>query len=125
MSKVDTTFDFGGPLIREWGLDVTVYKRMGDVYNPSTGSVMVNETPMTVKAVIGAVNPKEYEGVYQENDIIVYTDVSAMVPYAPESDDRILYPEYDGSGSRSAKVIMTKIYRGDGVVYAKSLARPQ
>lgn len=125
MSKVDTTFDFGGPLIREWGLDATVYKRMGDVYNPSTGTVAVNETPMAVKVVIGAVTPKEYEGVYQENDIVIYTDVSAMAPYAPETDDRILYPAYDGSGSRSGKVIMSKIYRGDNAVYCKSLVRPQ
>ena len=125
-SLVDTTFGpLAGPLIRQWGVDVTVIKTGGPgVYDPNTGTVANAETRITVKAVLLDANPEEYEGLYQQGDQKVYVDPEPIRPDSVQTDDWLEYAATTG-GTIKAKVVSVKAYRGDAPVMDALLVRPQ
>ena len=126
MSLVDTTFGpLAGPLIRQWGIDVTVIKTGGaGVYDPATGVVANAETRIAVKAVLLDANPEEYEGVYQQGDQKIYVDPEPIRPDSMQTDDWIEWPATTGGVIRG-KVVSVKAYRGDAPVMDAVLVRPQ
>ena len=87
MSKVDDVFDFADELIDEWGHYVTFVRKENSVYDPETGSTTETETRQQVKVVISKLNIREYEGLYQANDVKIILDpVQVNYIYITEQD---------------------------------------
>jgi hypothetical protein len=125
MSQIDSTFaGIPAPILAKWGHDITYLKTsQSRTYNPTTGAVSGYDTPVTVKAVISRVNPREYEGLYQATDIKVIMGTEELGSYYPSELDRLQYQQ-DGA-TREAKIISVTSYRGDNPILHTVIARPQ
>jgi hypothetical protein len=125
MGRIDTTFaPIAGPLLRDWGQDITYVKTSTPrTYNPTTGAVTGADTTVTVRALIVRVNPRESEGLYQTTDIKVILGSAELGTYYPTEADRIRYLQ-DGA-IREAKILNVTTYRGDNPVLHTLIARPQ
>ncbi len=125
MGRIDTTFaPIAGPLLRDWGQDITYIKTSTPrSYNPTTGAVTGADTNVTVRALIVRVNPRESEGLYQTTDIKVILGSAELGTYYPTEADRIRYLQ-DGA-TREAKILNVTTYRGDNPVLHTLIARPQ
>jgi hypothetical protein len=125
MGRIDTTFaPIAGPLLRDWGQDITYIKTSTPrSYNPTTGAVTGADTNVTVRALIVRVNPREAEGLYQTTDIKVIIGNSELGTYYPTEADRIQYSQ--AGVTREAKILNVTTYRGDNPVLHTIIARPQ
>ena len=124
MSKVDDVFDFADELIDEWGHYVTFVRKENSVYDPETGTTTETETRKQVKVVISKLNIREYEGLYQANDVKIILDpVQVDYIYITEQD-YFLVPR-EGAPDEHMKVIRPVTYRGDRPVAYVIIARPQ
>jgi hypothetical protein len=125
MGRIDTTFaPIAGPLLRDWGQDITYVKTSTPrTYNPTTGAVSGADTTVTVRALIVRLNPRESEGLYQTTDIKVILGSAELGTYYPTEADRIRYLQ-DGA-TREAKILNVTTYRGDNPVLHTLIARPQ
>jgi hypothetical protein len=125
MGRIDTTFaPIAGPLLRDWGQDITYVKTSTPrTYNPTTGAVSGADTTVTVRALIVRLNPRESEGLYQTTDIKVILGSDELGTYYPTEADRIRYLQ-DGT-IREAKILNVTTYRGDNPVLHTLIARPQ
>jgi hypothetical protein len=125
MGRIDTTFaPIAGPLLRDWGQDITYVKTSTPrTYNPTTGAVSGADTNVTVRALIVRLNPRESEGLYQTTDIKVILGSAELGTYYPTEADRIRYLQ-DGA-TREAKILNVTTYRGDNPVLHTLIARPQ
>jgi len=125
MSQIDSTFaGIPAPILAKWGHDITYLKTSKSrTYNPTTGAVSGYDTPVTVKAVISRVNPREYEGLYQATDIKVIMGTEELGSYYPSELDRLQYQQ-DGT-TREAKIISVTSYRGETPILHTVIARPQ
>jgi hypothetical protein len=125
MSQIDSTFaGTPAPILAKWGHDITYLKTsQSRTYDPNTGAVSGYDTPVTVKAVISRVNPREYEGLYQATDIKVIMGTEELGSYYPSELDRLQYQQ-DGV-TREAKIISVTSYRGDNPILHTVIARPQ
>jgi hypothetical protein len=125
MGRIDTTFaPIAGPLLRDWGQDITYIKTSTPrTYNPTTGVVTGADTNVTVRALIVRVNPRESEGLYQTTDIKVIIGNSELGTYYPTEADRIQYSQ--AGVTREAKILNVTTYRGDNPVLHTIIARPQ
>jgi hypothetical protein len=125
MGRIDTTFaPIAGPLLRDWGQDITYVKtNTPRTYDPTTGTVNGADTQITVRALIVRLNPRESEGLYQTTDIKVILGSEELGTYYPTEADRIRYPQ-DGT-IREAKILSVTTYRGDNPVLHTLIARPQ
>ena len=111
MSKVDDVFDFADELIDEWGHYVTFVRKENSIYDPETGSTTETETRQQVKVVISKLNIREYEGLYQANDVKIILDpVQVNYIYITEQD-YFLVPR-EGADDEMMKVIRPVTYRG-------------
>ena len=125
MSRVDTTFAaIPGPLLKEWGQDITYIKTTTPrVYDPTTGTVNGADVRVTIKALIVRLSPREFEGLYQTTDVKVIFGNTELGTYYPTEADRI---EYTQAGvTREAKILNITTYRGDNPVLHTIIARPQ
>ena len=124
MSKVDDVFDFADELIDEWGHYVTFVRKENSVYDPETGSTTETETRQQVKVVISKLNIREYEGLYQANDVKIILDpVQVNYIYITEQD-YFLVPR-ENAPDEYMKIIKPVTYRGDRPVAYVIIARPQ
>jgi len=125
MSQIDSTFaGIPAPILAKWGHDITYLKTsQSRTYDPNTGAVSGYDTPVTVKAVISRVNPREYEGLYQATDIKVIMGTEELGSYYPSELDRLQYRQ-DGA-TREAKIITVTSYRGESPILHTVIARPQ
>ena len=124
MSKVDDVFDFADELIDEWGHYVTFVRKENSVYDPETGATTETETRMQVKVVITKLNIREYEGLYQANDVKIILDpVQVNYIYITEQD-YFLVPR-ENAPDEYMKIIKPVTYRGDRPVAYVIIARPQ
>jgi hypothetical protein len=125
MGRIDTTFaPIAGPLLRDWGQDITYVKTSTPrTYNPTTGAVSGADITVTVRALIVRLNPRESEGLYQTTDIKVILGSDELGTYYPTEADRIRYLQ-DGT-TREAKILSVTTYRGDNPVLHTIIARPQ
>jgi hypothetical protein len=125
MGRIDTTFaPIAGPLLRDWGQDITYVKtNTPRTYDPTTGTVNGADTQITVRALIVRLNPRESEGLYQTTDIKVILSSDELGTYYPTEADRIRYLQ-DGA-TREAKILNVTTYRGDNPVLHTIIARPQ
>lgn len=111
-------------VLADWGQTITYIKTSTPrVYNPTTGTVSGADTPVSVKAVITRINPRESEGLYQTTDLKVIIGTSELGTYYPTEADRIQYTQ-DGA-TREAKIVAIASYRGDNPVMHVLIARPQ
>jgi len=125
MGRIDTTFaPIAGPLLRDWGQDITYVKtNTPRTYDPTTGTINGADTQITVRALIVRLNPRESEGLYQTTDIKVILSSDELGTYYPTEADRIRYLQ-DGA-TREAKILNVTTYRGDNPVLHTLIARPQ
>ena len=124
MSKVDDVFDFADELIDEWGHYVTFVRKENSVYDPETGTTTETKTEKQVKVVISKLNIREYEGLYQANDVKIILDpVQVDYIYITEQD-YFLVPR-ENAPDEHMKVIKPTTYRGDRPVAYVIIARPQ
>ena len=124
MSKVDDVFDFADELIDEWGHYVTFVRKENSVYDPETGATTETKTEKQVKVVISKLNIREYEGLYQANDVKIILDpVQVDYIYITEQD-YFLVPR-ENAPDEMMKVIKPVTYRGDRPVCYVIIARPQ
>ena len=124
MSKVDDVFDFADELIDEWGHYVTFVRKENSVYDPETGSTTETETRKQVKVVISKLNIREYEGLYQANDVKIILDPVQVDYIYITTQDYFLVPR-EGADDEYMKVIEPVTYRGDRPVAYVIIARPQ
>ena len=124
MSKVDDVFDFADELIDEWGQIVTFVRKENSTYDPESGTTSESETRMQVKVVITKLNIREYEGLYQANDVKIILDpVQVDYIYITEQD-YFLVPR-ENAPDEYMKIIKPVTYRGDRPVAYVIIARPQ
>jgi len=125
MSLIDDTFAaVPGPLLKQWGQNVTYIKAATvETYNPTTGVVSGSETAVAAKAIIARVNPRESEGLYQATDLKFIMSADELGTYYPSERDSIQYTE--AGATRRAKIIAITSYRGDNPVLHTFVARPQ
>ena len=124
MSKVDDVFDFADELIDEWGHYVTFVRKENSVYDPETGSTTETETRQQVKVVISKLNIREYEGLYQANDVKIILD-PVQVNYIYITDQDYFLVPRENAPDEMMKVIEPVTYRGDRPVAYVIIARPQ
>lgn len=125
MGRIDDVFaPIPTTVLNDWGQNITYVKTSTPrVYDPTTGSVSGADTPVTVKAVITRVNPRESEGLYQTTDLKVIIGTSELGTYYPTEADRIQYTQ--AGVTREAKIISITSYRGNNPVMHTLIARPQ
>jgi hypothetical protein len=125
MGLIDTTFaSLPTQLLADWGTNVTYIKAgTTETYNPVTGAVTSTETSLTVRAYIGKIEPKEFEGFYQTTDIKVIIGTSELGTYYPTVRDRIQYTET--GVTKVGRIIDIQTYRGDNPVLHTLIVRPQ
>ena len=125
MSRVDTTFGtLASRLVTYWSMSSVVFVRnKSDFYNPDTGVISTTEQRIPLKAVITKLLPKEYEGLYQKNDVKIIPDPTLIGIEPITESDWFEYPE-NGKTIR-AKVVESRWYRGDRPVAFIVIARPQ
>jgi hypothetical protein len=125
MSRVDTTFaSIPGPLLRDWGQDVTYVKAgYSTTYNPQTGGVLAAETRLTVRVLITQLKPEEFDSTYQTTDVKMLLGNSELEEYVPSVRDTI---EYEQNGTtRTGRIINVKTFRGERPVLHALVVRPQ
>jgi len=125
MSLVDTTFAaLPAQLLAQWGQNVTYLKaNVSPTYNTTTGEVSGADTSITVRALIFAANPEEFESFYQTNDLKVIIGNAELGAYSPSIRDRIQYSE--NAVTRTGRVISCKTSRGENPIVHTILLRPQ
>jgi len=125
MGLIDDVFaPVPASVLADWGQNITYIKTATPrTYDPTTGAVTGSDTPVTVKAVITRVTPREAEGLYQTTDLKVIIGASELGTYYPTETDRIQYQQ--AGATREAKIIAIITYRGDNPVYHSLIARPQ
>ncbi len=125
MSLIDATFaGVPGPLLKQWGQDITYIKASAvETYNPTTGVVSGSETTVSAKAIITRISPRESEGLYQATDLKIIMSADELGTYYPTERDSIQYTE--AGATRRAKVIAITSYRGDNPVLHTLIVRPQ
>ena len=125
MSLIDTTFaPIPGPLLTDWGSDITYIKAATtETYSPTTGLVSGAEVSFTVRAIITQVNPEEFDSTYQTTDLKLIIGNTELGAYTPSIRDRIEYT--DDSTTKTARIINVKTVRGDSPIYHTLIARPQ
>jgi hypothetical protein len=125
MSRVDATFGTLAPrLVSAWTMNGVVFVRnKSDVYDTDTGAITTVEERIPLKAVITKLSPKEYQGIYQAQDVKVIPDPTLIGDEPITQSDWFEYPE-NGKTIR-AKVIDARQYRGDSPVAFICIARPQ
>lgn len=124
MSKIDATFGpIPGPLIAEWGQDVT-FVRVDEpgVYDATTGLVATPETEFDVKAVIDEIKSKD-ANKYMEQDISIMIDPGQIGGHFITTADYWKIPT--PSGEQEAHIIDITTYRGDNAVFFECICRPQ
>ena len=125
MSKPDSVFGpLAGPLVAEWGSSCE-YIRVTDpgTYDPATGKVTSAEKRFDVKAVMLELEPKEYEGVFQQSDFKLIIDPGQIENSYITTSDRFIVP-FPG-GNKTCKVIDVVTYRGDAPISFEVIVRPQ
>ncbi len=125
MALIDTIFQpIPVSLLADFGQNVTYIKAgTTETYNPVTGSITSTETSTTVRAFIGKIEPKEFEGFYQTTDLKVIIGTSELGTYYPTIRDRIQYTE--AGTTKVARIIDINTYRGDNPVLHTLIVRPQ
>ena len=125
MSRVDQVFGTLAPrLVTSWSMSGVVFVRnRNDFYNVDTGVISTTEQRIPLKAVITKLLPKEYEGLYQKNDVKIIPDPTLIGIEPITESDWFEYPE-NGKTIR-AKVVESRWYRGDKPVAFIVIARPQ
>ena len=125
MSLIDDTFaPIPATILNDWGETITYIKTATPrTYDPTTGTVTGADTPISVKAVITRVNPRESEGLYQTTDLKVIIGTAELGTYFPTEADRIQYTQ--AGVTREAKIISITSYRGTNPVLHTVIARPQ
>lgn len=125
MSRIDTTFGtLAQRLVSGWSMSGVVFVRnTGETYDTDTGAVQQGEFRIPLNAVITKLSPKEYEGLYQSQDVKIIPDPTLIGDEPITQSDWFEYPE-NGRTIR-AKVIDARQYRGDSPVAFIVIARPQ
>lgn len=125
MSRIDTTFgSLAERLVTAWSMSGVVFLRSDPgTYDSDTGAVTTVFTRIPVKAVITRLTPKEYEGLYQSQDVKIIPDPTPLRPIPIKQSDFFEYPQ-NGRTVR-AKIIDIRGYRGDDDVASIIIARPQ
>ena len=125
MSLIDDTFaPIPATILNDWGETITYIKTATPrTYDPTTGAVTGADTPISVKAVITRVNPRESEGLYQTTDLKVIIGTAELGTYFPTEADRIQYTQ--AGVTREAKIVNITSYRGTNPVFHSLIARPQ
>ena len=125
MGLIDTTFaPIPTSVLNDWGQTITYIKTTTPrTYDPTTGAITGSDTPVTVRAVITRVNPRESEGLYQTTDLKIIIGVAELGTYYPTDADRVQYPQ--NGVTREAKIVAITSYRGDNPVMHVLIARPQ
>jgi len=125
MSLVDDTFaSIPAQLLADWGQNVTYLKaNTAPTYNTTTGVVSGADTSLTVRALIFAANPEEFESFYQTNDLKVIVGNAELGAYSPSIRDRIQYTE--NAVTRTGRIISCKTSRGENPIVHTLLVRPQ
>ena len=124
MSKVDDVFDFADELIDEWGQMVTFVRKQDSVYDRESGIVSETETRYEVKAVITKLDIREYDGLYQANDVKIIIDPVQLNYIYITTEDYFLVPR-ENEPDEYMKIIRPVTYRGDRPVAYVIIARPQ
>ena len=125
MSKADDVFGpLAGPLVQEWGSSCQ-YIRVSDpgTYDPLTGQVNSAETTFNIKAVLLELEPKEYEGSFQQSDFKLIVDPGQVGGGYITTSDRFVVPF--PSGDKNCKIIDVVTYRGDKPINFEVVVRPQ
>jgi len=125
MSLIDDTFAaLPAQLLADWGQNVTYLKaNTAPTYNATTGIVSGADTSLTIRALIFAANPEEFEGFYQTNDLKVIIGNAELGAYSPSIRDRIQYTE--NAVTRTGRIISCKTSRGENPIVHTLLVRPQ
>jgi hypothetical protein len=125
MSRVDQVFGtLASRLVSSWTMSGVVFIRnKSDLYNSETGVITTTEQRIPLKAVITKLSPKEYQGLYQAQDVKIIPDPTLIGDEPITQSDWFEYPE-NGRTIR-AKVIDARRYRGDSPVAFIVIARPQ
>ena len=124
MSKVDDVFDFADELIDEWGQMVTFVRKQDSIYDRESGIVSETETRYEVKAVITKLDIREYDGLYQANDVKIIIDPVQLNYIYITTEDYFLVPR-ENEPDEYMKIIRPVTYRGDRPVAYVIIARPQ
>jgi len=125
MGLIDTTFgNLPTQLLADWGTNITYIKAGAtETYDPNTGAITSTETSLTVRAYIGRIEPKEFEGFYQTTDIKVIIGTAELSTYYPSVRDRIQYTE--AGTTKVGRIIDIQTYRGDNPILHTLIVRPQ
>lgn len=125
MGLIDTTFAaLPTQLLADWGINVTYIKAgTTETYNPVTGGITSTETSLTVRAYIGKIEPKEFDGFYQTTDLKIIVGTNELGTYYPTVRDRIQYTE--AGTTKVGRIIDIQTYRGDNPVLHTLIVRPQ
>jgi hypothetical protein len=125
MGLIDTTFgNLPTQLLADWGTNITYIKAGAtETYDPNTGAITSTETSLTVRAYIGKIEPKEFEGFYQTTDIKLIIGTAELGTYYPSVRDRIQYTET--GTTKVGRIIDIQTYRGDNPVLHTLIVRPQ
>jgi hypothetical protein len=102
---------------------VVFIRDVASAYDTTTGDVIRDEVRIPLKAVITKLTPKEYQGLYQKNDVKIIPDPTLLGEEPITESDWFEYPE-NGKIIR-AKVVESRWYRGDKPVAFIVIARPQ
>jgi hypothetical protein len=125
MALIDDVFgQIPTTLLNQWGLDMTYVKAAtSEVYDPATGTISGTETSVALKGVILKLNPKEFNGDYQTNDIKVIIGNDELGNYYPNVRDRVRYTE--AGSTREGRIVDVESYRGDDAIMHNLILRPQ
>lgn len=125
MALIDTIFQpIPASLLADFGQNVTYIKAgTTETYNPATGAITSTETNITVRAYIGKIEPKEFEGFYQTTDLKFIIGTSELGTHYPTIRDRIQYTE--AGVTKVGRIIDINTYRGDNPVLHTLIVRPQ
>lgn len=125
MSQVDTVFQpIPGPLLQQWGQDVTYIKfSPTDTYVPSRGEVLNTSVRITVRVLVTQLKPEEFDSTYQTTDIKMLLGNTELGAYIPSVRDQI---EYTDNGTiRTGRIINVKTYKGESPILHTLIVRPQ
>jgi hypothetical protein len=125
MALIDDVFSqIPTRLLKQWGLDMTYVKAAtSEAYDPATGTISGTETSVALKGVILKLNPKEFNGDYQTNDIKVIIGNDELGNYYPNVRDRVRYTE--AGSTREGRIVDVESYRGDNAIMHNLILRPQ
>lgn len=125
MSLIDATFaGVPGPLLKQWGQDLTYIKAStAETYDPTTGVVFGSETFLPTKGIITRISPREAEGLYQATDLKIIIGTEELGTYYPTERDSVQYTE--AGVIRRGKIIAITSYRGDNAILHTLIVRPQ